>query len=173
MAAGWKNEWCCALFVRKLLFRVEVSPTFSTSGSLAHEESNKQCDSLFAHGCAPSLHGFERVNLMLRRFANTFCQFAYILQTRTVPSRKIRHGQVLLFGNKIVLRLIFETWEKAILSHLFRNVTPCTNDTRHGVRSFRYKSIRRIEVVSRHRQSWFDTRRKWIRYNSTLMFSTV
>ena len=48
MAAGWKNMRCCALFVRKLMFRVEVSPTFSTSGSLAHEEeSSKQCDSYF------------------------------------------------------------------------------------------------------------------------------
>ena len=49
----------------------------------------------------------------------------------------------------------------------------------NGVRSFRYKVISiqvdstQIEVVSRHHQSRFDTRRKSIRFKSTFMSSTV
>ena len=48
-----------------------------------------------------------------------------------------------------------------------------------GVQSLRYKVVSiqvdstQIEVVSRHHQSRFDTRRKSIRFNSTFMFSTV
>ena len=47
------------------------------------------------------------------------------------------------------------------------------------VRAFRYKVVSiqvdsiQIEVVSRHHQSRFDTRRKSIRFNSVFMFSTI